>query len=92
MSEESNNQQPEVSIGFVGDKSKLQIEFADGWRIIPEYVIAELGGSENLQKIAPGLKQKTYDEFYLALKSVVQKRQVNDFGKKFISNHFSRKF
>ncbi len=90
MSEEIKEQP--ASIGFIGESSNLQIEFADGVQSIPGHIIAELGGAENILKIAPGLKTKTYGEFLSAFRLAMQKKQVNRLGQDFIGGHFSKNF
>lgn len=93
MSEENKqNDQPEVSFGFIGKEDGIFIEFADGVRQIPDYVIQGLGGADSLKNLAPALKEKTYAEFLAGFRKVVEKRELNRFQQNFVSNHFGKLF
>lgn len=56
---------PEFSIaGHVPEP--VAVEFADGVRQVPGAVAAELGGADELKKLAPSLKAITYADFMRA--------------------------
>lgn len=90
--ENKQNEQFEVAFEFAGKETEVLIEFADGIKEIPDHVIAGLGGSENLKKIAPGLKQKNYAEFLAGYRKVIEKRELNRFQQNFVAGHFGKMF
>jgi hypothetical protein len=87
MSEENNQQ--EAFIGFAHGGDKIQIDFADGSFVISDETVALLGGTENLEKIAPALKTKTFGEFMAGVGTVKMKRDLNDIQRRVFVNHFS---
>jgi hypothetical protein len=89
MTEESNP----ASFSIVGGQTTAaNVEFADGVRAVPVYVIAELGGPDELAKLVPNLKNVTFENFMSGFHSVLTKRQVNSFQADFVRNHFGRLF
>ena len=54
----------DFSFGVAGTGSCLPvIEFADGAKPVPNYVIQILGGLANLEKLSPHWKAKTFADF-----------------------------
>jgi hypothetical protein len=98
MSEENNqksgqNIPAEVTIAVIGGAGvALVIEFADGARKIPDHVIRVLGGREDLEKLAPALKAKTYAEFLDGFTKMTNKRALNEFQRDFVGRHFGKRF
>lgn len=93
MSEE-NKPPVEISFGIVGaaDNSVAQIAFSDGPRQIPAWVIAELGGPGELEKIADSLKAVSFEDFMEGVHSVMTSRKVNNMQRDFVAQHFNPKF
>ncbi len=98
MSEETeSSEQPtsvELSFGIVGASSGLgvNVRFSDGVHLVQPHVIAELGGPNELEKLADGLASVTYDQFMQEFHSVVHSRRLNQFQADFVANHFAPKF
>lgn len=93
MSEKvEENKEPEVSVVFTGKEDQISIEFADGVHQLPDYVISGIGGADKLKPFVPGLKQKTYQEFLAGFRRTVEKRDLNEFQRGFVANHFGRRF
>ena len=80
--------QPEVSFAMGSSGEEIQIEFADGWRVIPEYVTRMLGGIEDLKAVAPQLKAVNYADFVRQFDLEIERQKLNEIGQKFVSNHF----
>ena len=93
MSEE-NKEPVEISFGIVGaaDNSVAQIAFADGPRQIPAWVITELGGPGELEKIADNLNAVTFEDFMQGVHSVMTSRKLNNMQQAFVAQHFNPKF
>jgi hypothetical protein len=60
MSEQ--NSPPVFSLGGLVEPP-VAIEFADGVRQVPAAFVAELGGGDELRKLAPALKRVTFEVF-----------------------------
>lgn len=91
MSEE-NNQPVEFSSSLTAVNDQIIVEFADGARPVPDYVIRGLGGADKLSAIAAGLKTTTYENFLTAFRRTIEKRDLNNFQARFIANHFGNNY
>jgi hypothetical protein len=44
-------------------EQELELEFSDGLYVIPDYVVASLGGAEKVKALAPILREDTFQTF-----------------------------
>lgn len=89
---EENDQPVEIAFGIGGDPSHVEIEFADGLQVVPTFVVAELGGPAELEKIATGLSEVTFEQFMEAFYSELTNRKVNRLMADHIARHFEPRF
>ena len=89
---EEISQTEEASIAFTGTEDDLSIEFTDGVHAVPEYVVRGLGGAEKLKSIAENLKKVSYQDFMAGFRLTIEKRDLNEFQRKFVATHFGNKF
>lgn len=82
----------EVSFTMGSTGEEIQIEFADGWRAIPEYVTQMLGGIEELKAVAPQLKAVNYADFVRQFDIEIERQKLNEIGRQFVANHFGSGF
>lgn len=70
------------------EASPVEIEFSDGMHIIPETVVAHLGGTKLLLSSKSLFRDKTYAEFMSGFWKLVEKSALNDVGTKLLQGHF----
>ncbi|MBI3654056.1 MAG: hypothetical protein HY231_23750 [Acidobacteria bacterium] len=80
--------------GFVVSKGAPQsdgvmVEFADGWHIIPQWLVAHLGGTDAVLKPESQSKAKavTFEEFNRRFHSTVSSSALRQVHKTIVSNH-----
>jgi hypothetical protein len=66
------------------------VEFADGQRPVPAYIVAHLGGPEALGRQAAGLRLITYESFIKAFNEEVERDRLNQLQSAFVAGHFQR--
>lgn len=81
-----------LSFAFTESEGEILIEFADGLKVIPEYVIARIGGVEKLKEVAPALHQVKFSDFIAEFEREKQRQWLNDFQVSFVDSHFRRNF
>lgn len=93
MVEENGNDRDgrvELAIGFVGGSSgPLNVQFEDGIFAVPDYIVAELGGPEAVMANAATWANATFEDFVSGFHQERAARQVNEYQRQFIANHFN---
>jgi hypothetical protein len=77
---------------YSGQNGQLQIEFAEGLRDIPDYVIQAVGGIEKLKEMAPDLHNVNFADFITEFEQEMQKQALNTFQANFVNTHFNKLF
>jgi hypothetical protein len=83
---------PEISFSISSLTGEITIEFADGERQIPEYIVKMVGGIDKLKEIAPALKAVNYIDFAREFNIEIERQKLNDMGRNFVGKHFNRRF
>lgn len=89
MENEQKTHEPLVSI--ISSDEEIIVTFADGQRIIPDAIVADLGKDYFLQRAQAFVNIK-YEDFYGNYYKTVEKRQLNQIQNDFISAHFGQVF
>lgn len=80
----------EFSFSVAGDNQIIQVRFADGVRVVPDYVVEGLGGPEKIKEVALALSTVTYDQFISGFYQTINRQNLNDFQQRFVANHFGK--
>lgn len=89
--ENTTEEKPELSFNLAGNAGEILITFADGEKLLPEYIVNGLGGADKIKEVAESFAGVTYSEFLAAFHKTLERQQLNDFGQNFINSHFNRR-
>ncbi len=73
--------------------SAVEIEFADGRHVVPEWLVAQLGGTTAVTSEASraAARQFTYEDFMRRFHSKVASATLSGIGKQIIRQHLQRR-
>ncbi|HEX8564123.1 MAG TPA: hypothetical protein VF648_00545 [Pyrinomonadaceae bacterium] len=89
-----NNQEKQnaiVSLGGAGQAEIVELEFADGLRAVPAYIVAHLGGRDALSARAEQFKNLSYDDFCSAFHNMVSADTLNRIQSSFVTSFLRRR-
>lgn len=86
-----NEQKNEALVSLVNNDEEIIIQFADGQKIIPDGIIADLGKDYFIQR-AEVFVGINYADFYAHYHKTVEKRQLNQYQNEFVASHFGNLF
>lgn len=89
---EDDNQPVELAFGIGPDGANVEVAFADGRFVIPPHVVAELGGTNEIEKIANDLSAVTFEQFMEGFYAELTSRKVNSLMADHVARHFNRLF
>lgn len=84
------NEEPESEayVGVISAPGLVSAEFEDGFHALPEWIVLELGGIDEVMKLGEVFKQTTFATMLDALHTVKAERYVNRLQNDIISRHF----
>jgi hypothetical protein len=69
-------------------REPVYLQFSDGVKGVPVYIVNHMGGEEELQKKAQMWSLFTYQQFLESFWSAVRREQLNRIGREFVAGHF----
>ena len=88
----SEPQSPQAYIASLRqDSQSVEVKFKDGIRVVPDWVVAQLGGKEAFERdFVPLLSKKTFGQFMKLHLDTARKQTLQGIADDFINQHFNR--
>ena len=69
----------------------LELQFADCRHVVPDYVVAKLGGVEEVERVAVMFEEMTFAQFMLVYNRAQQRESLNRIGAAFVRGALERR-
>lgn len=74
-----------ASVAVVNGGEDVEMTFADGRRVVPRWIVAELGGREKFKAAAAAFARFTYEQFTTQFNRRQEQKTLNKIGARYVA-------